>query len=219
MYTHRFSGAIIYSRHYDQFYDQCLRSAPSIVPAFKLPTSPREKNCAKAKTRDEEFKGEDKRVRCTCNLPRNSFYSAQPAQECGYLSVPRRKPSGLEPWKPAALCPDSRIPLICLSETISSYDRCYRWNTHVLRHTEGSSQPSDELPCRAIFTNLPLGPKGTRRRRRRGGRRERNGHRRRIPSDALRRGFLLSHGGSEHPFRTPKVEFVYYLKKKTRSNA
>lgn len=41
----------------------------------------------------------------TCNLPRNSFYGEQPAQECGYLLSPFREQSQVEPWKPAASTP------------------------------------------------------------------------------------------------------------------
>lgn len=51
------------------------------------------------------------------------------------------------------------------SETISSYDRWYRSDTHVLRRTEGSSRLSDELLCRAIFTNLATPRRRGRRRR------------------------------------------------------
>lgn len=83
-------------------------------------------------------------------------------------SVPRRRSrSRLELWKAGVLYPGPSIPLICLSETISSYDRWYLSDTHVLRRTEGSSRLSDELPCRAIFTNL-TSPQ--RRRKGRGGR-------------------------------------------------
>lgn len=79
----------------------------------------------------------------------------------------------VELWKPGVLYPGLGIPLICLSETISSYDRWYRSDTHVLRRTEGSSRLSDELPCRAIFTNLATPRRRGRRRRR--GKEERSG--------------------------------------------
>lgn len=106
---------------------------------------------------------------CICN--KLFQYLVTRSDQLGYLSfVPRREPGGLELWKAGVFYPGPRTPLICLSETISSYDRWYRSDTHVLRHTEGSSRFSDELPCRAIFTNLT-----SPRRRRRGRRKERSG--------------------------------------------
>lgn len=89
----------------------------------------------------------------------------------------------LNPGKPRPL--PHRIPLICLSETISSYDRSYRRNTHVLRRTEGSSRPSDELPCRAIFTNLVVASE-----KKKGGRRGRKRRKKRMGMETNGRGSL-----------------------------
>lgn len=114
-------------------------------------------------------------MRVECALAINYiFISCNRRRSARLPFVPRREPSGVELWKPpgpGVLYPGLRIPLICLSETISSYDRWYRSDTHVLRRTEGSSQLSDELPCRAIFTNLTT----LRRRRRRRRRKEHSG--------------------------------------------
>lgn len=89
----------------------------------------------------------------------------------------------LNPGKPRPI--PHRIPLICLSETISSYDRSYRRNTHVLRRTEGSSRPSDELPCRAIFTNLVVASE-----KKKGGRRGRKRRKKRMGMETNGRGSL-----------------------------
>lgn len=86
----------------------------------------------------------------------NYFYTSQPNNTVATCSEKRTE--NLNSGNSGSSTPGSTIPLICLSETISSYDRCYRSDTHVLRRTEGSSRLSDELPCRVIFTNLTAPP-------------------------------------------------------------